>query len=313
MRPIFLLLLAIAFAACRKDRISLPAFREIVMPTDTDLSAVCFSDSLNGLVTGGRPWGGGIILSSSDGGLNWSIDTLVNNRLESVTINTNGHAFACGMDGLLLDRPIGAGYWVPIRQDWCWNRACCFPNERYGLMASAEGQLRRFGPEQFWDLDSTLVFPAQFDDICFSDSITAVAVGYGWVLLSEDAGHRWRRLEQTGDFFRAIQFPTPAVGYLCGYNGTLLKSADGGRSWREIRKGGALGERNQSFRALYFVNAEKGYLVGDDGLFWRTENGGADWQQVQEAPENVDFTNVFALGRRGWITADGGRFFVFDD
>ena len=94
--------------------------------------------------------------------------------------------------------------------------------------------------------------------------------------------------------------------------GTLLKTADGGQSWQEIRKGGSTGKRNRAFRSLCFSSADQGFVVGDGGLFWVTENGGADLSQVEQAPEGVDFTGVFVLDGQGWAVAKGGRIFYFE-
>ncbi len=309
--------LSCSWLACRKDALSLPLFRDIPMPVKTDLTAVWFTDSLHGYATGGSAWEQGVLLSSVDGGLSWAIDTVVKNRLECVMFDAGGQGYACGMDGLAFFRPPGEPHWYRFRMDYCWNRSCFFRNDHNGVIVAGEGfqdgLARKLGPEAIWVMDTVYDFPNALSAVWFSDSTTVHAAGLGWVLRSDDGGLSWTRLPLTGDFYRSIHFPTASTGYICGHSGTLLKTTDAGRSWQTIREGGGLGSKNQPFRAVWFVSAEKGYLVGDHGLFWRTENGGRDWTSLAGLPESADAADIFVLGHRGWITADNGRLFYFEE
>ncbi len=306
----------IGIAACGKEEsVSLAEFRELPSPVSEDFSQLRMADSLHGVAVGGRAWENGFILSTSDGGQSWQIDTLLHRKMESVMFDRTGQSYVCGQDFALFKQS-GSSSWEEFRVNYRWNRACFFPNDRYGVMVGGGGlqggQIFTFGPEAFWQLDTAQEFPNALVDVCFSDSLTAHAVGIGWVMRSADAGRSWQRLELTGDFFCSVHFPEPLTGYICGSSGTILKTTDGGQSWQEIRKGGSTGKRNKPFRALWFVNAETGYLVGDEGLFWLTENGGADWAQSEQPPDDVDFTDVQAIDGQGWATAKGGRIFYFE-
>ena len=304
-------------AACRKDPLSLPVFREISMPVGCDLTAVWFADSLHGYASAGAPWEQGALLASADGGQHWQVDTLVQNRLECVQFDAQGRGYACGMDGLVFVRPPGQPHWYRYRMDYCWYRSCFFRDDRSGIAVAGEGfqggLARKLGPESIWIEDTLHVFPNSLSAVWCSDSLTAHAVGLGWVLRSTDAGSTWTRLDVTGDFFRSVHFPTPDTGYTCGYSGTLLKTVDAGRSWQRMREGGSLGKKNQPFRSLWFVSADKGYVAGDRGLLWRTDNGGASWTPLAGLPESADAADIFVLGHRGWIAAAGGRMFYFED
>lgn len=313
--PPVLALLFFAFACQKEETTSLAVFREIASPVADDFSSIWMLDSLQGVAVGGKAWERGFILSTGDGGQTWTLDTLLKRKMECVMFDAGGQSYVCGQDFALV-RPIGMGSWLEFRLNYQWNKGCYFPDDRHGVMVNGAsyrlGQALIFGNDAFWKLDTTQEFPNALADVWFSDSLSVHAVGMGWVMRSADAGRSWKRLDITGDFFQAVQFPTPSIGYICGSGGTILKTSNGGQSWEEIRKGGSMGKRNQPFRALWFVNAEEGYVVGDSGIFWQTENGGATWQQVLQASEDVDFTDVFALGRQGWAVAKGGRIFYFE-
>lgn len=302
--------------ACRKEpTFSLRVFREIPAPVAGDFAAVWMRDSLRGAAVGGKAWESGFILSTADGGQSWQIDTLLSRKMECVTFDREGQGYVCGQD-FALYRPAGSNIWDDFRVNYQWNKACCFPDSRHGAMVTGGafrfGDIFTFGPEAFWKSDTAYQAANALVDVQFSDSLTAHAVGLGWVLRSADGGRSWQRLDVTGDFFRAVCFPDALTGYICGSSGTLLKTEDGGLYWQEIRKGGSTGKRNLPFRSLWFSDARTGFVAGDGGLFWKTENGGADWSQVQQAPEDVDFTDVFTLGSCGWAVGRSGRIFYFE-
>ncbi|MFN0015837.1 MAG: WD40/YVTN/BNR-like repeat-containing protein [Saprospiraceae bacterium] len=316
-KPVALLVaLTVSLATCKKEPLHLPVFREQILPGNSqDLTSVWFTDSLTGYITGGTPWNSGLILSTTDGGSTWHTDTVLANRMECVMFDASGRGYVCGMDGLAFLRWAGEPHWHPFRMDYAWNRGCFFWDIGHGIVVSGEGfetgKARKLGPNAVWFQDTVHQFPNALSAVWLSDSLTAHAVGLGWVLRSDDGGRSWQRLPPTGDFFRSVHFPTPIVGYICGHNGSLLKTTDSGRNWHTLLDSGTFG--GEPFRALWFTTENKGYLVGDSGLFWRTENGGSDWIPLAGLPEAADASDIFVLGRRGWITTDGGRIFYFEE
>lgn len=309
--PVFFLLLQ----SCGKEQISLGTFREIAMPVSDDLSAVWFADAQHGSISGGKAWVSGFLLSSADGGESWSVDSSFNRKMEHVTFSPDGQGYACGQDAVFFREP-NAAHWQLMRVDYQWLHCAHFPGAEYGAIVSGEGfhggQLRVFGPEDFWRLSNFHEVQGELAAVWYADSLTLLAVGAGWVIRSADAGQTWERLHLTGDFFTSVHFPDARTGYICGSSGNIFKTTDGGVSWQHIRKGGIAGKRNKGFQALWFSDADHGWLVGDKGIFWHTENGGDSWQQVAEAPRSVDFTDVFVRNGKGWATGKGGRFFLFE-
>lgn len=307
--PLFLLL-----AACGKEQISVPRFRETALPLQTDPSAVWFTDTLHGSISGGKAWESGFVLSTQDGGDTWVVDTLLDRRMEHVTFDPEGQGYVCGQD-IMLYRPPGSAAWAVQRIDFQWLRCAHFPSRHYGAVVSGEGyhlgQLRVFGPELFWQSDTLHQFQGEMETVWFADSLTILAAGAGWVVRSENGGKSWERLHLTDDFYSSIHFPDARTGYMCGYSGSILKSTDGGKTWQKLRKPGQTGKRKKTFNALWFTDAENGWIVGDNGVFWRTDDGGQSWKEVAEAPKDADYTDVFVRDAQGWATAKGGRFFRF--
>jgi photosystem II stability/assembly factor-like uncharacterized protein len=303
------------FFSCKKEETNVLSFQEITAPSTYNIASVWFTDNLHGYVCGGENWTYGFVASTNNGGSTWQTDTTTNKKLECIQFDANGQGYVCGLDGVLMFKEPDIARWQVFKTDFCWYRACFFPSSRYGVAVSGEGWkagiLRHYSPE-FWNQDTSHTFINELDAVWFSDSTTAHAAGMGQVLRSDDAGKTWQRLPITDDQYLAIHFPTKTDGFIIGLNGTLLKTNDNGHNWQTIKsKKGAWGKNNQ-LRSVWFSSSKTGYIVGDKGLFWKTTDGGATWLTITNAPDDVDFTDIYMLGNQGWISAKNGRMFHFE-
>jgi photosystem II stability/assembly factor-like uncharacterized protein len=299
---------------CSKEGLSLSGWVQVPVAFQEDLTAVYFADSLFGVVTGGTAWESGFIMTTRDGGQHWQTDTLLKRRMEYVFIGQEQKAFVVGQDACYVlesHYPHWQTFWVGYR----WARACHFPDNKHGAVVSGNGyqngEAYVTGPDVFWKGDTIHQVLNELSAVWFSDSLHVHAVGIGWVMRSDDAGHTWFRHSIEGDFFNSVHFPDDRTGYICGASGTLLKTQDAGQSWVEIRKGGSIGKRKAAFRSLWFTTPDRGWVVGDEGLIWQTENGGKDWTSVKNAPKDADFTRIHVLGNTGWVTGKKGLLFKF--
>ena len=77
-------------------------------------------------------------------------------------------------------------------------------------------------------------------DLCFTGK-RGVAVGYyGTILVSEDAGSKWKQAPSgTKELLTSISFPDADHGWAVGEFGTILHSQDGGASWQAQPSGEA--------------------------------------------------------------------------
>jgi photosystem II stability/assembly factor-like uncharacterized protein len=314
----FLIKLCLFFClfSCKKEETTLASFKEITAPNTYDIASVWFTDSLQGFVCGGLAWNYGFIASTKDGGNSWKTDTVVTNKLECIQFDSTKQGYVCGLDGLLMYRSPNQANWEAFRTDFCWYRACYFPNPHSGVAVAGEGWkggiLRHYSPE-FWAQDTSINYLNELDAVCFSDANTAHAVGMGQVLRSIDKGKNWQRMPPTDDQFLAIHFPSSTVGYIIGLNGSLLKTTDNGAIWQVLEsKKGAWGKKYQ-LRSIWFSSAQTGYIVGDKGLFWKTTDGGSTWLQIANTQNDVDFTDIFMVKNKGWIGAKNGRMFQFEE
>ncbi|MCL8208205.1 MAG: hypothetical protein K6V97_09075 [Actinomycetia bacterium] len=161
--------------------------------------------------------------------------------------------------------------------------------------------------------------------------VAAVPASSGTVIAgSPDAGATWTRLADLSDTVTALAFPTPSVGYALARppaggppeNHTLLRTADGGRTWTPVFRGAVV--------QVQFLSANQGYalaLGSPAPALLATRDGGRSWTAVGVLPATngvVDARMAWSDPRVGWVllasepgagsqakvlyrTVDGGR------
>ena len=126
MTRIALLVATVFLTTCRTETIPISVFQEVAGPVVHDLSSIWMTDTLHGIAVGGKPWESGVILSTTDGGLSWKLDTTLNRKMECVRFDRDGQGYVCGQDYILYRSP-GSSHWLEFRANYYWNKACYFP------------------------------------------------------------------------------------------------------------------------------------------------------------------------------------------
>jgi photosystem II stability/assembly factor-like uncharacterized protein len=111
---------------------------------------------------------------------------------------------------------------------------------------------------------------------------------------------------EVADFF----FTTSSIGFAVGEPNTLLRTDDGGSSWRVWPI-----DAPHGLNAIHFSSQEIGWVAGDGGTILRTTDGGLAWQPQPAGTEADLFVIKFLDDETGWAggsngtllrTADGG-------
>lgn len=90
-------------------------------------------------------------------------------------------------------------------------------------------------------------------------------------------------------------------GWICGTNGLILKTADGGNSWAVMSI-----DTKRPLSAIHFVNSTIGWVVGSDGVIGRSSSGGQSWTMLT-SPTVVNLNSVFASSQTTvWAVGDNG-------
>jgi photosystem II stability/assembly factor-like uncharacterized protein len=107
------------------------------------------------------------------------------------------------------------------------------------------------------------------------DANTVIAFGAaGTVQKSTDNGTTWsvKNVDTLAREFRAAYFFNSTTGFICGSNGLLMKTVDGGESFTYLNSG-----VDVLLYDIEFVDANTGYIGGASGTLLKTTDGGATW------------------------------------
>lgn len=133
-------------------------------------------------------------------------------------------------------------------------------------------------------------FEHELKAVEFVNDNIAIAVGYGTILRSTNAGDTWQYLEPRGDFFQDIKFVNDTCGFVIGYNGTVLRTKDAGLTWKRVAKPSSLSNKKK-YKKLFMASETLGWIAGEEGKLWQTNNGGEDWISI-ETRTNLEFNDI---------------------
>jgi photosystem II stability/assembly factor-like uncharacterized protein len=237
--------------------------RQTLQPR-TNLVDTCTCDGY-GWVLGGN----GAVFATTDSGATWSMASLPGDTLLSgIALGNDGHGWAVGMCG-------------SIEEMWDASEV----DDRSGMIiTTANGG-------DTWRFQAAPPDVSQLNDVAFSDSLHAWAVGY---------------LDTDPDPFDSALRPV------------IVATSDGGATWRSQTVPPGVGELED----VAFVDGLHGWAVGGDtsGDPWTpltlsTSDGGATWNK-QAVPADVGLLRgvAFADSSHGWAvdgssilsTRDGG-------
>ncbi|MGI8699945.1 MAG: WD40/YVTN/BNR-like repeat-containing protein [Nocardioidaceae bacterium] len=167
-----------------------------------------------------------------------------------------------------------------------------------------------------WDQQGPRGDPANLFGIDSVDGRTVVAVGYACcvgpqITRSTDSGETWEVLPQQlspyGGRYRAVQLATVSTGWISGDAGALLKTTDGGATWRQQNPLGLYGS-GATFVDPSFASEQSGwvaaYVSSSEGFLLHTTDGGRTWVK-QPVPVPAVTRVVATPGGGVWVGGDG--------
>ena len=324
-------------------------------PTSNQLSSLYFADSTTGWAVGEY----GTVVKTQDGGESWRlIEIPWQNTLADVHFPTPAAGFIVGENGLILKSVDGGESWTKKEIRFTNNlRRVLFRDSRQGWAIGEKGLILHSGDGgESWQ-QQVSNSSAELKGIALVDDSTLCVTGKNkTLLLTHDRGASWQAMAPAGlsasytYHFNDVYFLNEATGWIGGQqiisdyliNGLILKTTDGGRSWRErkilscsyrdstTRRGGAY-----SIEQVYFTDPANGLMLQSAGSVdlssrqqaangpFFTNDSGANWQcRLPGKNELMDhdgrfffitLKKVIKLGHRGefMTSTDGGRSWVF--
>ncbi len=112
-------------------------------------------------------------------------------------------------------------------------------------------------------------------------------IGTNKILKTENGGLNWIiQYTQMFDAFFATYFVDQNTGFTGGYDGTYLKTTNGGNNWVEYTVTGA------NIWTIYFFNSLTGFIAGSAGMIRKTTDGGINYL-LMNSGTNLRIASIF--------------------
>lgn len=315
MRYWFLFIVLLVLSACKKDTINLE-FAQIETGVNQRITNIYFVNENLGFACGGLPFANGFILKTTNGGSTWQLNNnLIGHGLNSIRFVNDSVGYAVGYNGYIL-RTENAGNSWSVHNYFTYevlNDIHLF-SETEGLAVGGQYYSKGLiAPLINWNnfdwgrdtLDKNLT------SLCFVNSTTGFATGYGIINKTNNAGITWQTANIDNDFFIDVDFPSDYTGYVCGFQGGVYKTENQGENWQTINKPNKALSKREHFNSIHFANNYIGATVGMNGLMLFTENGGEQLSYVN-TPTSTNLRAVYLLNNNtGFIGGDNGELWKF--
>ncbi len=261
----------------------------------------------------------GCIYHSPDGGSSWmEQDSKIEHLLSDVQFIDSRTGWATGIYGTILHTADGGKNWdaqnsgtkrhlfgisfVDKENGWAigeWNT----------ILHTADGG--RTWQQQVEEQDRI------YSDVHFVNPREGWVIGErGFIMHTSDAGQTWQRqmpesferatieeqFEHPRPYLFGLYFADNSTGWICGLEATILKTTDGGKTWKDLP--------SESEYAIYSISVkgDRGWAVGDKGAYLLSTDGGNTWKIQHDVIKSKQwFADVcFSDGQNGWVVGQTG-------
>lgn len=250
------------------------------------ISGIYFINSKTGWILAGED-----VHRTTDGGKTWEKSVLPVNLPPMRPLGRMpGGGPTQGTFGIT---PRGEG----LGAEW-WFGGITFANEKQGWAAVSRWIFHTEDGGKTWTTQlDTGTMDHGLRHIAFKDAQNGCATGWS-IYCTENGGKTWQERLGLGprndEMLGGVSLIGQSVGWTVGNGGRILKTEDGGRSWKKVSRGNKCGS------VPFFINKKIGWLYepGDFNIICRTDDGGYTWEK-QEIGINV--MDVFFINDlTGW-------------
>jgi len=201
-------------------------------PVDLDLFDVCFINPNVGWAVGE----GGTIIRTENGGVTWvKVGAPTSRSLYAVHFIDDKTGWVAGGLGTMLQTTDGGESWIERGNVRVTITDLFFVDDRTGWAVGIGGLILHTEDGGLSWVKQESAVRSFLYGVHFVDSNEGWAVGDGVILHTVDGGRRWEVQAKGSWVLKSVYFPNPALGWAVGNGGALLKTTDGGKSWRRER------------------------------------------------------------------------------
>ncbi|MDP1654323.1 MAG: YCF48-related protein [Rhodocyclaceae bacterium] len=121
-----------------------------------------------------------------------------------------------------------------------------------------------------------------------------VTVGeHGYIFVSDNEGDIWRQVPTATDAtLTSVAFADARLGLAVGHDAIILRSADGGNSWKEVFRDP---QQLRPLLRVMFADKQRAIAIGAYGAFFESMDGGATWAERKISEEDRHFNALTRL------------------
>lgn len=144
--------------------------------------------------------------------------------------------------------------------------------------------------------------------VFFINEMAGWAVGDGEIWKFTNTG-TWAPINNpSSQELFGVFFANASLGWAVGWEGTILKSFNGGNDWNSPPSG-----TTEALFDVFFIDEDIGWAVGSNGIVLKTTNGGESWPMQQSITSNHLESVYFVNELKGWAVGEAGTIFVTTD
>ncbi|MCB0823384.1 MAG: T9SS type A sorting domain-containing protein [Bacteroidales bacterium] len=279
--------------------------------SQNDLHKITFLNDNHGWAIGGYGyyWDKTPLIFKSSDGYHWEkyeVDT-IQQFLTDICLVNSETGYMTGTNGRIYRANSSLSNWIPLKTQINIDLfSIRFAEIDTALAVGADGIiLRPISGDTIWESVLTPFEEDLYKLYYKSIEQGAWAVGnHGIILRIKNNGNQITKVPTGVNVpLYDIKFPSDSVGFIVGFNGTILKLKMVGG---EINKVIPIPSGFQNtLNEVYFPTPEIGYICGDRGLILKSTDGGNTWYSQYSGTNNNLRGVYFNSNSQGWIVGSG--------
>ena len=262
---------------------------------------------------------GGMIVKTTNGGLNWLNQTnpAVNKNLGSICPVDSNVVYCVGWFETILKTTNGGTNWVAIRNGPIGMPssydAGFFINKNTGWIAGDGNHIKRTtdGGNTF---DSTYIFWGYYWDFYFKDANTGLVCADGsGIFKTTNGGVNWVQKKVPTGFiipnFYKMTVVNNKYGWVAGTDKRVFKTTNFGDTWDSV---GYVFEANRPY-CIRFSSENTGWVGGTYGEIFKSTNGGSDWIKDSAGTTSGFISNFYSFNDSILWGAGGGGKIIYTE
>lgn len=309
-----LLLTSLLSTACKKEKLEASAVEKLESNTTDRLNKVAFINNV-GYAVGGQRFSTATVLLSYDGGNTWVAKSFpeAGKGIYGITQKyDNLGVFTIGFDSKMLSTTDDGNTWnYRLLNTWKPFKDLAFIEPQTCIMVG--GISFTTGWRAYVnDAGETYIMDSlnyELNDIEMVNNKTGYICGFGVVEKTNDGAVSWQQSDIHNENFMAMHLKNADELWVCGYNGSIYHTTNGGQNWDKQRNGNNATLPKYHLLDIFFKDDNNGWAVGEEGVFIHTTNGGKDWQAYEKFTKDALRSIAMAPDGNLIICGDNGGMF----